>query len=347
MKKMIVSALLIVFLLGTLCACRDLFPDEATTLPPVSEVPATVPEPATEPFTEPPTEPPTEPTTEPPTEPPLVTVAAYTVAETAVYLEPSAEAEPHSTLTAHADIALIANTGDWCQILLEETVCYVEASAVREKKEANGLLVVIDAGHQSHGNYDTEPVGPGASTQKAKVSSGTDGCVTGLPEYVLNLQVSLKLQTELENRGYTVLMVRTDHDVDISNSERAAVANEAGADAFLRIHANGAEDPAVNGAMTICQTPDNPYNGSLYGLSKALSTYVLDEMVAATGCKREFVWETDTMSGINWCQVPVTIVEMGYMSNPQEDVLLSTESYQHNIVQGIANGVDRFFSENP
>ncbi|MBP5652414.1 MAG: N-acetylmuramoyl-L-alanine amidase, partial [Lachnospiraceae bacterium] len=138
-----------------------------------------------------------------------------------------------------------------------------------------GKTVCIDPGHQLHGNYDTEPIGPGSSEMKTKVSSGTAGNSTGITEFQFNLDISLALKTELEERGYTVIMTRTTNDVDISNVERAKIANDAGVDAFVRIHANSSSNTDAHGIETICMTSSNPYNASLYAQSRLLSDSLL------------------------------------------------------------------------
>ena len=178
---------------------------------------------------------------------------------------------------------------------------------------------------------------------KKKVSAGPQGVVTDINEYELNLVLALKLQAELEDRGYEVLMIRTSHDVNISNIQRATMANEVNADAFIRIHANGSDNHDKQGAYTLCPQKNNPYNPEIYKDSKALATSVLDELAIATGCTKLKIWETDTMTGLNWSKVPVTLVEVGYMTNPEEDVLLSKDSYRNKITEGIANGIDLYF----
>ena len=230
-----------------------------------------------------------------------------------------------------------------CSAIIEEAARIEQEAAEREA--ASKYLIAIDAGHQEKGNFGQEPIGPGASQTKTKVAGGTRGTYTGVPEYELTLDISLQLRDELEDRGYRVLMIRETNDVDITNSERAQMANEANADAFIRVHANGSDSSSANGAMTICQTSSNPYNGELYEESRRLSELVLDAYTEATGIRKERIWETDTMSGINWCEVPVTIIEMGYMTNPDEDEKMQDDEFQKLMAQGIANGVEEYLKE--
>lgn len=273
-----------------------------------------------------------------------------TVAEEVMTLESASEPSVEASVEATESSVEVSTevTESSVEVSVEPTTDSIVESSVEPSTqsdvpaESNGRLIVIDAGHQAKGNSEKEPIGPGASEMKAKVASGTRGCVSGLYEYELTLMVSEKLCQELQNRGYEVMMVRTTHDVNISNAERAQVANDAGADAFIRIHANGSENTSVNGVETLCQTAANPYNAAYYTDSKRLSEQVLDGIINATGAKKRRVVETDTMSGINWCQIPVTIVEMGFMSNETEDALMATEDYQWQLARGMADGIDAY-----
>ena len=195
---------------------------------------------------------------------------------------------------------------------------------------ANGHIVGIDPGHQGE-NVDmsaTEPNGPGSSTMKAKASTGTRGSYSGLPEYQLNLDVSLLLKNILEQRGYQVVMTRTDNDTAISNKERAELVASQGAEICVRIHANG---------------DDSSYVSSLYDSSNRLSQCIVDSYCAATGFQNRGIIYTDTMTGINWSTIPVTIVEMGFMTNQNDDLKMADSSFQQTMAEGIANGIDAYF----
>ena len=222
-----------------------------------------------------------------------------------------------------------------------------EKSTESVTEKQNGWKVAIDPGHQ--GSWvdmsAQEPSAPGSSETKAKATTGTTGKFSGLNEYELNLQVSLLLRDELEDRGYEVVMTREDHDTAISNKERAELAAAEGADILVRIHANGSDDTSVNGALAMVPSQSNPYVGYMYEECYELGDDILKAYCESTGIADDGVQYYDNMSGINWSTIPVTILEMGFMSNQNDDLLMADETFQPVMAEGIANGIDDYFED--
>ena len=283
---------------------------------------------------------------------------------------PSTDGEIYQELANDVKLDRIGYNDEWSKVLIDGGEYYIfsellevvggntdtakeettgdtseENTSASSSQVGAGKIVVIDAGHQQKANDEAEPIGPAAAKTKPKATIGNTGVSTGIAEYELNLQIAKKLEAELTARGYTVKMVRTSNDVDISNATRAEFANNLEADAVIKIHANGSTDNSASGVMTVCQTSANPYNAAIYDKCKSLAKNVLSGLLSATGANSEGVWETDAMSGINWSTVPVTIVEVGYITTASDEALLVTDDYQSKIARGIADGIDSYVSD--
>lgn len=257
--------------------------------------------------------------------------------------EPS-DSEAESGISA-GNVEEMAEASSFSSEIAESVVSVPEEIA--ETPKTNGIVVCIDPGHQDHGMSETEPNGPGSGEMKAKLTTGTQGVATGTPEYAAVLEIGLKLRNILEERGYEVVMTRVSNQVNISNVDRAQIAADAGADVFIRLHCNGSENQSVAGALAYQPTGGNRYlTPELIEKSQRLAALVLEYQTKKTGQKSYGVIAGDDMTGINWAQMPVTIIEMGYMSNPDEDRYLCSPEGQQTIAEGLANGIDAFAEEN-
>lgn len=212
-------------------------------------------------------------------------------------------------------------------------------------KKDNKFLICIDPGHQEKGDSNLEPVAPGSYQKKARVSSGATGVATKKPEYILNLEASLVLKHILEGKGYTVIMTRETNDVNISNSERAIYANEQNADMVIRIHADSLDDSSKTGASILIPSKDSKYTSGIYDNSNECAKVVKDSM-ENSGIKVNGIFERNDLTGFNWSTVPVILVEMGFLSNYNEDQMMSNPEYQKKLMQSIADGVEQYFFNN-
>ena len=216
------------------------------------------------------------------------------------------------------------------------SIVYVSNTQIAFASEKK--IVVIDPGHGAGGNSEYELQSPDSDVTKIKDGGGTQGVATGVPEYVVTLKVSEKLKTLLEQENYTVIMTKTQDSEDPGNIERAEVGNNNNADLVIRIHCDGIDDQSITGASTLVPSPIG-YAKDISSISSKYGQTILDDLVVSAGMNNRGVVQRSDITGFNWSKVPVVLVELGFMSNPEEDILLSDDSYENQLAQGLCNGI--------
>ena len=236
----------------------------------------------------------------------------------------------------------------------EEDNSYNDKNIVNEKEEnniekdtkrlenENRKIIVIDPGHSSVGNPEKEPISPNSSKTKAKDVLGATGNYTNIPEHKTTVNIGLLLKDELIDRGYNVVMTKSEVDKSLSNIERAEIGNENNADLVIRIHADSSNDTNVKGASILVPSK-NEYTKNISDISMNYGKKIIDTYTNELNIKNRGCIYRDDMTGFNWSKVPVVILEMGFLSNKEDDEFISNVSNHSNIAKSIANGIDKCF----
>ena len=207
-----------------------------------------------------------------------------------------------------------------------------------------GAVICVDPGHcvtPEAGKGHRELVSPLSDETKPLYTTGTSG--VNMTEEQLNLMVGLQLRDALEGLGAEVVMTREVPEITISGIERCEIANEAEADVAIHIHADGNNDPSVHGVSVLVPAADLLGTPSILDESARLGELMVDAVATETGAKNRGTVPRSDMTAFNFSEVPSVLIEMGFMTNPEEDALLETPEYQAKIVTGMANSLLQWY----
>ena len=195
----------------------------------------------------------------------------------------------------------------------------------------SGKTIVIDAGH-------------GKPDEGAESSTGTT-------EAAINLKIALKLQNLLEQSGTTVILTRSDENAiynidsktlkqkkisDIHN--RVKIGNESSADIFVSIHLNKIPESQYDGWQTFYKEGSSEGQKLAVAIQNNLNNSIQKE-------NNRLAKTIDNIYIINHVEIPITIVECGFLSNPEEEKQLLEDKYQDKLAWGIYNGIIEYFYE--
>jgi N-acetylmuramoyl-L-alanine amidase len=203
---------------------------------------------------------------------------------------------------------------------------------------ATAALICLDPGHGTAPavGRQTEPVGPGSRVTKIKDGGGARG------EASVALAIARRTRTLLLAEGFRVAMTRTAAGYEGGNIARARFCNARRAALMVRIHADGSADPALHGVSTLVPAYHRGWTDDVYSPSLRAGRLVEREVAAATGATALGIVRRSDLTGFNWADVPVVLLEAGFMSNPGERVRLESVPYQSRVARGLAAAVRRF-----
>ena len=205
-------------------------------------------------------------------------------------------------------------------------------SASRGNYDVLNKVVYLDAGH---GGYD-----PGAS-------------YFGISEKSLTLAIQSRVKAKLEAEGYQVVTTRTsDTYVDLIDRSRAANASES--DIFVSIHINASGSSAAQGIETYYYQPYAEYpsrinatyhaNPTRLSMSDTLANAIQSSLINATGAQNQGV-KRQTFAVLRETTAPAVLLELGFLSNPQEAARLNTSAYQETLANAIVAGIKSYYEK--
>jgi N-acetylmuramoyl-L-alanine amidase len=199
-------------------------------------------------------------------------------------------------------------------------------------------LVCLDPGHGTLPavGRQSEPIGPGSKVLKIKDGGGAPG------EAPVALAIAFRTRALLQRDGYRVAMTRTGPDYAGGNIARARFCNVRHAALMVRIHADGSPDSSQHGVKTLVPALHRTWTDDIYAQSLRAARRVQTAVVRATRAKNIGLLLRSDLTGFNWADVPVILVESGFMTNPAEGRLLRTPAYQLKVAHGIAAGAEAF-----
>lgn len=195
----------------------------------------------------------------------------------------------------------------------------------------SGKTIVIDAGH-------------GKPDEGAESSRGTTEAET-------NLKIALKLQNLLEQSGSSVILTRSDenaiYDIDSKTlrqkkvsdiHNRVKIGNESSADIFVSIHLNKIPQQQYDGWQTFYNAQSADGQKLAVSIQNNLNDAIQKE-------NNRVAKSIENIYIVKHVEIPITIVECGFLSNPEEEKLLLEDEYQNRLVWGIYNGIIDYFYE--